>query len=466
MRPKLNLLIALLAFSSSQAQQSITLSFDQLKEYEGIYQYLNKGSLELVALPKDNKLYAIIHEVKYPLVAADKDIFLNVFGDSVYFIRNDKGMVEAYMVNNQRFPYIKRGGRDYHTWYPRQPKYRYHRYTYKRTLSPKLNDGIVIGSFGSSGLNKKDIQEMVDKVVDESYPDIHSILLFRDNKLILEEYFYEYNRNDLHQLRSATKSFISALVGIAASQGLIKNLDEPIFNYFPEYAAGGDPRKNNITIRQLLTNTSGFDCDINDTNSVSDETRMGNSDDWVKYTLQLPVKDTPGVKGKYCSGNAIVLGKLVEKVSRTTLDEYAEKNLFKPLGIKNFKWNFKPDLSSAETFCQLYLRPRDMAKFGLLYLNKGQWQGKQIIPEEWVRESITAHSNINGTDYGYLWWLQWLNAGGLKYDGVAAKGNGGQRIYLFPAYNFMAVITSGRYNAQSHADEMLINHVLPSLRRR
>jgi CubicO group peptidase (beta-lactamase class C family) len=222
------------------------------------------------------------------------------------------------------------------------------------------------------------------------------------------------------------------------------------------------PLKKTITIKHLLTNQAGLDCDISNEASAGNENEMNYSNDWVKFTLDLPMIDTPGTKGRYCSGGVITLGRIIEKVSGLTLTEFAKQNLFDPLGIHDYKWHFKPDRSSAETFCQLYLLPRDMAKFGLLYVNKGKWNGKQIIPEDWVKESVSKHSVVNNIDYGYLWWLQYLNAGGRRHDGVAAKGNGGQRIYLFPPYHMVAVITGGSYNVQSSSDRILIDHVLPA----
>jgi len=176
--------------------------------------------------------------------------------------------------------------------------------------------------------------------------------------------------------------------------------------------------------------------------------------------------DTPGGKGMYCSGNVIVAGRIVEKATKQPLPEFAKRNMFAPLGITNFKWNFKPDISSAETFCQLYLRPRDMGKFGLLFLNNGKWNGKQIISSSWVKQSLTKHSTVQNVDYGYLWWIKYLMVDGVKYYGKAAQGNGGQKIYIWEQQNMVTVITGGNYNTQSPSDELIGKYILPAFNKK
>jgi CubicO group peptidase (beta-lactamase class C family) len=212
----------------------------------------------------------------------------------------------------------------------------------------------------------------------------------------------------------------------------------------------------------MLANQSGLDCDVSNEKLEGNETKMDYSDDWVKFTLDLPMVDTPGGKGMYCSGNPVTVGRIIEKATKQNLPVFANETLFKPLGIKNYKWSFKPDKSNAEDYCQVYLTPREMAKFGLLYLNKGNWNGKQVVPATWVRETFEKHSIVQGVDYGYLWWLKYLDADGVRYYGKAAQGNGGQRIFIFPEQNMVVVATGGNYNTQSPADELIRKYVLPS----
>ena len=146
--------------------------------------------------------------------------------------------------------------------------------------------------------------------------------------------------------------------------------------------------------------------------------------------------------------------------------KFADENLLAPLRIDNYEWNFKPDKSNAENFCQLYLTPREMAKFGLLYLDNGRWKGKQVVPFNWVQESLEKHSVVQGVNYGYLWWLKYLDADGVRYYGKAAQGNGGQKIYIWPEQNMVTVITGGNYNTQSPSDELIRTYILPAFNKK
>lgn len=183
----------------------------------------------------------------------------------------------------------------------------------------------------------------------------------------------------------------------------------------------------------------------------------------IKVIAVLTVRwHSVGGKGIYWSGNPITIGRVIEKQTQLSLPEFGRQTLFSPLGITQFDWRFKPDSSSAETFCQLYLRPRDMAKFGLLYLNKGKWPEKQVISQAWVSASLTNHSSIQNVGYGYLWWLKYLTAQGTRYEGAAAQGNGGQRIYVWPSQQMVTVITGGSFNRQSPSDELIAKYILAS----
>jgi CubicO group peptidase (beta-lactamase class C family) len=236
-----------------------------------------------------------------------------------------------------------------------------------------------------------------------------------------------------------------------------------VVSFFPEYPIRNlSAEKWAITVEHLLACESGLACEDGNPESPGQELKMNASPDWVQFILDLPMLERPGETGRYCTGGVILLGRIVEKTSGQGLRDFAAEHLFGKLGITDFRWIFKPDSSSFDNACQLHMRPRDMAKFGLLYMNEGQWKGKQIISREWVRASLSMHSVVRGTDYGYLWWRQWLNVNGTRVDGVTAKGNGGQRIYLWPSLNLLVVITGGSYNQQSASDEIQIRYILPA----
>jgi CubicO group peptidase (beta-lactamase class C family) len=326
------------------------------------------------------------------------------------------------------------------------------------------HDGLPVGSINGTGLDTGLIHQLIDRIVNDTYKDVNSILLIKDGKLILEEYFYGFNADSLHELRSATKSFTSALIGIATDRGLLRGADQKIAPLFTGYDLGNDARKQHITIGDLLTQRSGLACDDDDDNSSGNETKIYPTGDWIKTILGLPMAGDPGVQASYCSGNVLLLDRIVEKASGQRLCDFAGQNLFAPLGIKKFKWDFVPDSTHQEDFGQLCLRPRDMAKFGLLYLNQGRWAGKEVISKVWIAASLYKHADLRGLSYGYLWWCENLQSNGKVFKGFAAKGNGGQRIFLWPDQHMLAVITAGNYNSQSPANQLLIECVLADLK--
>jgi CubicO group peptidase (beta-lactamase class C family) len=443
------------------AQPVTATARPSLLEFQGRYEYLSHTTLELVASPRDGLLYAIIAGSRYPLYPIGPDAFRNASQDTVRFQRDAKGSVISYSAGHQRFHLLARHVQfPTQMWYPR-PVEAAHSFTYRYTAPPKTADGLPVGTLAGTGLNPNLLAKMVTKIVDGTYPNVHSVLIIKDGKLVFEEYFYEYDRESLHPLRSATKSIVSALTGLAVAQGVIPNVQAPVVGFFPEYALQHpSPLKQAITVQDLLTNQSGLDYDITDPKAAGSEEAMDNSPDWVKYTLDLPMREAPGTVGRYNSGNPITLGRLVEKQAHQPLPEFARQHLFGPLGITRFNWRFQPDSSSAETFCQVSLRSRDMAKFGLLYLDQGRWQGRQVVPTNWVTASLTKHSVVQNVDYGYLWWLKYLDANGTRYHGAMAQGNGGQRISVWPQQHLVVVVTGGNYNQQSPSDELIAKYIL------
>jgi CubicO group peptidase (beta-lactamase class C family) len=227
---------------------------------------------------------------------------------------------------------------------------------------------------------------------------------------------------------------MSALVGIAIAKGLIKDVDAPIFDYLPEYASLRTEANRGVTVRHLLTMTAGFKWDQSGThNSETDlqncEARMENSRDFARFILEQPITEPPGTKFNYNSGYTVLLAKIVQNAAKMPLDDFANENLWKPLGIEDHYWWRAPD-KLPQAHAGLVILPRDMAKFGLLYLAGGKWGDMQVIPADWVKDSTTAHFGM--AFYGYQWWLQDFPAktsGGFCYG---AEGNGGQYIFVFP----------------------------------
>jgi CubicO group peptidase (beta-lactamase class C family) len=327
-----------------------------------------------------------------------------------------------------------------------------------------------VGDASGRGLDPASVARLVERVLDGTYPDVHSILVHRGGRLVVEEYFYGYDRERPHQMRSATKSIVSALVGIAIDRGVLKGDGERVADHLPyERYDNPDPRKDRLTLRDLLTMRSGLACDDWNGDSPGNESRVYPSDDWVKFVLDLPVVEAPGTRGRYCSGNVLVAGRVVERVTGTPLPAFAQEHLFTPLGIRagDVRWNFTLDASNAATFAQLYLRPRDMLKLGVLFHQQGKWDGRQVISREWVERSTARWSRVGDQEYGYFWWHQWVDAatpeGPRRVEMIVATGNGGQKIYLVPSLDLVVVLTGGSYNAQSPATAIMARELLPPL---
>lgn len=447
-----------------------------LGEYEGTYEYGDGLTVQIAASPVDTTLYAFLAGARYPLSATtEHDTFSNATGEPVVFARDGSGVVTSYSLPKDGDSRVyRRLSPDSHVpievWYPRLAA-RGGVYAYEYAAPEDLCDGLSVASLDGpavdgSVLDPDRLREMVQRIAEGAYPGVHSVLVLEDDSLVLEEYFYEYDRDMPHQLRSATKSVVSTLVGIAIDRGLIPGVDSPVLPFFAEEYETLDSltdAKRRITIRDLLTQRSGLACDDWNPESPGNEVRMGQADDWVKFVLDLPMAGEPGAESSYCSGGVKVLGRIVEKVAGIPLEAFAEQYLFGPLGIGMYDWRFDPDRSSAETFTQISLRPRDMAKLGVLFANGGRWGARRVVSEEWIAASLSSHTKLGDTDYGYLWWRPYLNVPGGSHHGVSAQGNGGQEIQLWPDLDLVIVLTGGNYNRSSHSNTLLIQYVLPPL---
>jgi len=346
----------------------------------------------------------------------------------------------------------------------------------------QTDDGWQTGSLDEVGINPKKIRAAVDRVHDDVYKNIHSILIVKDSKLVFEEYFpgYTWDYNDAqfrgdftdfgpdtpHNLASVTKSFTSALVGIAIDHGFIPGVDGTLYSFFPEYADLSDEQKGEITLEHLLTMTSGLEWNEMEfpySDADNDLVQLFLVDDPIAYILAKPVVNAPGTEWYYNGGGTNLLGEVIREATGQRIDEFAEEYLFAPLGISDYEWDhINPDMIHASG--NLRLRPRDMAKLGYLYLNGGVWNGERILSEEWIEESTLGHVSLSGTEgYGYQWWLQTYQVRSKSVDAYQAKGWGGQRIVVFPSLDMVVVFTGGNYLGHDPADDILTRFILPAV---
>ena len=272
------------------------------------------------------------------------------------------------------------------------------------TLRAQVDSGWSTGSLSNAGINSDLIGKLLTQIRNGTYKNIHSILIVKDGKLVIEEYFpgqeedgrhRAYRADTLHGIHSATKSINSILIGIAIDQKLIRGVDEKISTFFPEHAdLFADGKRDAICLKHLLSMTAGLSWD-EWTNSYSDprndHVAMNRSKDPVRYTLERPIVSAPGTRFVYSSGISIVLGEIIYKASGSRPDKFAERHLFGPLGISDYSWLKYPN-GVVQTGGGLSLRPRDMAKIGYLVLQGGRWHGKQIVSERWLEESLKQHA--------------------------------------------------------------------------
>jgi len=234
--------------------------------------------------------------------------------------------------------------------------------------------------------------------------------------------------------------------------------------------ANPDPRKEAITVEDFLTMSSALECNDWNDESRGNEERMYVEKDWVKFTLDLPVRTPPDAKEgrsfSYCTAGVGTLGGVVERATKMPLADFAKKALFAPLGISNATFRYSP-VGLAFTGGGLELRSRDLLKLAQLYLDGGTWNGARVVSESWVKRSLMPHARIDDkTEYGYLWWLRSFSANGKTWPVFFMSGNGGNKVVVVPDLRLVAVLSSVNYNAKGMhvvTDRLLQDHVLAAV---
>ena len=345
--------------------------------------------------------------------------------------------------------------------------------------SQAAGDGWSRTNAGEVGLSQAKLDAMTAAIRAEQFKKIGSVLIARQGKLVYEEYF-DGDADTLRDTRSATKSITSALVGLAIQEKKLSGVGEPVLSLLPQRAGrvqNRDPRKSRITVEDFLTMSSPLECDDWNDASRGNEERMYLVEDWAQFILDLPIRgrmhlgerpDPPpyGRNFSYCTGGVFVLSEVLQKTAGMRTDRFAQQELFAPLGITNVQWVYSP-LDIPQTGGGLRLRSRDLLKIGQLYLNGGRWQRRQILSEEWVRNSTRPHARIDdSTDYGYLWWLKSFKSMNQEYPSFFMSGNGGNKVVVVPKLDLVAVITSTNYNTRGmheQTEKLLTDYILAAV---
>ena len=345
------------------------------------------------------------------------------------------------------------------------------------------NDGLPSAHASSVGFDQTQLERLIQRIVDTVQtsgrtPHIHSLLIARKGKLILEEYFSGFDRNRAHDTRSAAKTFSSVMLGAAIQKGFPLTAASPITQLLATRRpfANPDARKDRITLAHLMTHGSGLDCDDNSESSPGGEENMQMQTakpDWWKYMLDLKMIHDPGTHFAYCSGSMNLVGGAITAGTKTWLPEFFDHAIAQPLMFGHYYYNLMPT-GEAYTGGGVFMRPRDLLKIGQLYLNGGVWNGKRVISKVWIAESTRPQTpapgapadTLSGTD-GYAWHLGYIKAPGPRYRFYQSNGNGGQLLIVIPELEMVVVFTAGNYgNFQvwgRFQSDLVANAIIPAL---
>ncbi len=356
------------------------------------------------------------------------------------------------------------------------------------TTPVNLDDQIKVGAIQEYIMDTLFATQLSKNFVNKADYNIHSLLIYKDGALFYEQYrsgkdqkrgknlgIVENNVHTLHDVRSISKSVVSACIGIAIQKGLIKNVEEPIKTFFPEFCTNND-EKSRITIKNLLTMSSGLCWEELGKHSglMDDETKMGLNTHPVRFVLGKNMNATSGTVWNYSGGNTQVLAEIIKRVSGEDICAFAKEHLFNPLGIMHTEWT-KLSLSGEPAAASgLRLTSRDLLKLGMLYNDSGIFNKNPVINSRWIEESLSNHikrpdlKNLGLEDggYGFQFWTYELTVKSRDIKMVEAKGNGGQSIMICPDLNLILVMTAGNYGKGTNnttAYTIMKEYVLPSL---
>ena len=356
-----------------------------------------------------------------------------------------------------------------------------------------FNDGFEVGSLEEVNIDSVLLIKAVDKINRGKYGEVHSMIIFKDNKLVFEEYFQghrykwdganhhgewiSWDKSTLHGVKSVSKSITSICIGIAIDKGFIESVHQSIFDYLPDHQHLNMSGKEKITIEHLLTMTSGLEWVEWGTSLSSEKNDIVGiwfqDKDPLTFILEKPLINDPGTTFNYSGGNTIILGEIIKNATNMDLDKFSEEYLFKPLEIDSSDWSLRYNNGVIEAGGGLEITPRDMTKIGALCLNNGTFSGKQIISEQWIEKCNTQYSNnkniyipghASGSQgYSYSWWLKSYKKSGEEINMYHAVGWGGQEIIILPELNTVVVFTGGNYIPISTTFTLLDKYILPAI---
>ena len=330
------------------------------------------------------------------------------------------------------------------------------------------NSGWEVSNFA---FDKKKIEQLNAAIASYNLKEITSVVVIYDKKLLLEEYFNEADRNTLHDTRSAGKSFASTLAGIAINDGYLKNENQTLNQFYDlKNYANYESKKDSVKIKDLLSMSSAFEGSDQNSDSPGNEENMYPTDNWIKFTLDLPMdkSKTNGGQWDYFTAGVVLLGDIIHKSVPGGLEKYADEKLFKPLNITHYQWQYTPQ-KVANTAGSLQMTALEYAKYAQLYQNNGLWNGKQILTTDWVQKTLSHQIQIperQNEFYGYLFWNKTFTFKNTPYETYYCAGNGGNEFMIFKNIPLVVIITSKAYNkpyGHAQADTIVQDYILPAI---
>ena len=310
----------------------------------------------------------------------------------------------------------------------------------------------------SQGMDSKLLVKMLETIGEKKIA-IYSVLVIRNVYIVLDAYSYPYDSDDTLNIHSCTKSVSSALVGIGIDKGYIKDVSQPVLDFFPKRVAKNlDADKKAMTLENLLTMTTGLECRDSALYNWRGLRQLRTSPDWVQFMIDLPMAEVPGTRFEYCNGASFLLSAILQEQTGMNALSFAKENLFAPLGISDVRWPSNPQ-GITVGYSDLFMRPHDMAKIGYLYLNDGLWDGKRIISSQWIKASTRKHIAATGLPgYGYQWWI-------VSPGIYTAIGHKGRFLIVTPEKNILAVFTSSLGPEDIYSPlGLLTSYIIPAVK--
>ncbi len=302
-----------------------------------------------------------------------------------------------------------------------------------------------------AGFNVDSIQALQDTISNFTKRDFRGLVVIKDHKIVMENYYNTFWRNHIHDIRSAGKSITALLLGVAIKEGLVQNLDQDVYSFFSKekYPAMQKDYKK-VKLIHLLNMVSGLDADSDDPSTMGSEGKWIAKDEWLNYLLSIPLSSEPGTKWVYADINAVLIGAIIEEKSGMSLRDFAKQKVFDPLGIKEFYW-YTNAANQTGAAGNLYLSTLDFAKLGLLVANKGKWGDVQLADGDYMDRLLSEHSTAIGgynplaDGYGMLWYRSKRKFGKEETNYLWASGNGGNHLVIIPDKNMVIAMTSSAY---------------------